>query len=203
MVEIPSHRTGESKIRSKERQKLRNELWVVIPFFLTSIFFFVQSFEYTFRARILPMLVGLILAIATAMRLLYIFFPTNRLRLGEFKEGGLAGEFDDVKESIEKEVFKEDLKRKPSREITGRDEGKAFMALIGCFLGFLLFGYLVGVFITIVGIGFFYGYREKLPLVTSLIVMYFIVYVILYRLLGAPEDFGLLLDPILRSLNLI
>jgi hypothetical protein len=198
-----SHRTGESKISSKERQKLRNELWVVIPFFLTSLFFFVQSFEYTFRARILPMLVGLIMAIATGMRLFYIFFPTHRFKLGEFKEGGLAGEFDDVKESIEKEVFKKDQKRERASEITARDEGKAFGALIGCFLGFLLFGYLVGVFIAIVGISFFYGYREKSPLVTSLIAMYFIVYVILCRLLGAPEDFGLLLDPILRSLNLI
>ena len=113
-MEAPSNRTGGSKISSKERQKLRNELWVVIPFFLTSIFFFVQSFEYTFRARILPMLVGLILAIATGMRLFYIFFPTNRLKLGEFKEGGLAGEFDDVKESIEKEVLKEGLRRERS-----------------------------------------------------------------------------------------
>jgi hypothetical protein len=202
MKEAPSHRTGEPKISSKEKQKLRNELWVVIPFFLTSLFFFLQSFEYTFRASVLPMLVGLIMAIATGMRLLYIFFPTNRFGLGEFKEGGLAGEFDDVKESIEKEVFKEDLKR-ARREITARDERKAFSALIGCFLGFLLFGYLVGVFIAIVGISYFYGYREKWPLVTSLVSMYFIVYVILYRLLGAPEDFGLLLDPILRSLNLI
>jgi hypothetical protein len=202
-MQAASNRAGGSKISSREKQKLRNELWVVIPFFLTSIFFFVQSFEYTFRARILPMLVGLILAIATGMRLLYIFLPTHRLKLGEFKEGGLAGEFDDVKESIEKEVFKEGLRREVSREITVRDERKAFGALIGSFLAFLLFGYLVGVFVAIVGVSFYYGYREKLPLVTSLISMYFVVYVILYKLLGAPEDFGLLLDPILRSLNLI
>jgi hypothetical protein len=202
-VEAPSNRAGGSKISSKEKQKLHNELWIVIPFFLTSLFFFVGSFEYKFRASVLPMLVGLIMAIVTAMRLFYIFFPTNKFKLGEFKEGGLAGEFDGVKESIEKEVFKEDPKREISREITARDERKAFIALIGCFLGFLLFGYLVGVFVAIVGVGFYYGYREKLPLVTSLISMYFIVYVVLYKLLGAPEDFGLVLDPILRSLNLI
>lgn len=202
-MEAPSHRAGESKISSKERQKLRNELWVVIPFFITSLFFFVQSFEYTFRARILPMVVGLIMAIVTGMRLFYIFFPTHRLRVGEFKEGGLAEEFDGMKENIEKEVLREGRKREATREITARDERKAFIALIGCFLGFLLFGYLVGVFVAIVGISFYYGYREKGPLVASLISMYFIVYVILYRLLGAPEDFGLLLDPLLRSLNIL
>ncbi len=202
-MEAPSHRAGESKIGSREKQKLRNELWVVIPFFITSLFFFVQSFEYTFRARILPMLVGLVMVIATGMRLFYILFPTHRLKIGEFKAGGLAEEFDGMKESIEKEVRKEDPKREAARVITARDERKAFMALIGCFLGFLLLGYLVGVFLAIVGVSFYYGYREKGPLVASLLSMYFIIYVILYKLLGAPEDYGLLLDPILRSLHIL
>ncbi len=202
-MEAPTHRSGESKIGSREKQKLRNELWVVIPFFITSLYFFVQSFEYTFRARILPMLVGLIMVIATGMRLFYILFPTHRLKIGEFKAGGLAEEFDGMKESIKKEVRREDSKREAARVITARDEGKAFMALIGCFLGFLLFGYLVGVFLAIVGVSFYYGYREKGPLVASLISMYVIIYVILYKLLGAPEDYGLLLDPILRSLHIL
>ena len=195
---------NQHKLSSKEKKKLRNELWVVIPFLITSLFFFVESFNYKFQARILPMLVGFVMTLVTAMRLLYIFFPHNRLRIGEFKEGGLAEEFDEVKENIEEELVKGNLKKgAPRREITSRDERKAFIPLIACFFAFLLFGYLVGVFIAIVGVSFYYGYRERWPLITSLISMYLIVYVILYRLLGAPEDFGLLLEPVLRSFHLI
>jgi len=194
---------NEHKLNSKGEKNLRNELWVVIPFLITSVFFFVESFNYKFQARVLPMLVGFVMTLVTAMRLFYIFFPGNRLRIGEFKEGGLAEEFDEVKENIEEERVKGKLKRAPRREITSRDERKAFIPLIACFFAFLLFGYLVGVFIAIVGVSFYYGYRERWPLITSLISMYFIVYVILYRLLGAAEDFGLLLEPVLRSLHLI
>jgi hypothetical protein len=195
---------NEPKLSSKEKKKLRNELWVVIPFLITSLFFFVESFNYKFQARILPMLVGFVMTLVTAMRLFYIFFSGNRLRIGEFKEGGLAEEFDEVKENIEKELVKGNFEKgAPRREITSRDERKAFIPLIACFFAFLLFGYLVGIFIAIVGVSFYYGYRERWPLITSLISMYLIVYVILYRLLGAPEDFGLLLDPVLRSLHLI
>ena len=195
---------NEHKLNSKEEKNLRNELWVVIPFLITSVFFFVESFNYKFQARVLPMLVGFVMTLATAMRLFYILFPGNRLRIGEFKGGGLAEEFDEVKENIEEELVKGNLEKGASRrEITSRDEKKAFIPLIASFFVFLLFGYLVGVFIVIVGVSLYYGYREKLPLITSLISIYLIVYVILYRLLGAPEDFGLLLEPVLRSFHLI
>jgi hypothetical protein len=55
----------------------------------------------------------------------------------------------------------------------------------------------------IVGTSYYYGYKDKAPLLISLVSLYLVVYVVLYKLLDAPADFGLLLEPILRSLNLL
>jgi len=87
--------------------------------------------------------------------------------------------------------------------VTSVDERKAFIGAIGSFLVFLLCGYLIGSFVVVIGASYYYGYKEKLPIAIVLASLFLIVYVLLYKLLEAPEDFGLLLDPILRSLDLI
>jgi hypothetical protein len=83
------------------------------------------------------------------------------------------------------------------------DEKKAFYALIGCFIASLLFGYMFAMVFVIAGTSYYYGYKNKLHLLISLVSMYVIVYVVLYRVLEAPMDYGLLLEPILKSLHLI
>jgi hypothetical protein len=95
------------------------------------------------------------------------------------------------------------IKKEPARQITFREEKKAFIALFFCFISFLLFGYLVGTFFVIVGTSYYYGFKKKWKVLITLISMYFIIYVCLYRLLGAPADFGLLLQPILESFDLL
>lgn len=189
------------ELRAKEVKDLREELWIILPFFIFTIYIFFGSFRYKFEARTVPMLIGFVTMVLSGMRLFHIIFPKSKI--GLFKEAGLAGEFDTIKDKIEEETLKGKYEEAPTKEITFRDEGKAFLALIGCFVAFLLFGYLVALFFVIVGTSYFYGYKEKVKILISLVSMYLLCYLVLYKLLGAPEDFGVLLDPILRSLHLI
>ena len=194
-------KTEKQEPSGKEMKNLREELWIILPFFILSVYFFFGSFSYKLEARTVPMLIGAATAILTGMRLFHILFPKSKV--GQFKEAGLAGEFDTLKEEIEGETLKGKYEEEPTKEVTFRDEKKAFLALIGCFIAFLLFGYLVGIFFVIIGTSYFYGYRRKKQLLISLISMYILAYVLLYKILGAPEDFGLVLDPILKSLHII
>ncbi len=91
-------------LSTKELKKLRGELVVILPIFLISLYFFLGSFQYKPEARDVPMLIGLLTAILSGMRLFHIIFPKSKI--GEFKEAGLAGEFDSMKEKIEEEVLK-------------------------------------------------------------------------------------------------
>ncbi len=188
-------------LSADERNKLRGELWIIIPFFLFSLYLFGGSFRYKFEASTVPMIIGLGTAILTGMRLFYILYP--QFRIGEFKEAGLAGEFDHMKEEIEQETLKGRTEEPAPKEVAFVDEKKAFICIIGCFVVFLLLGYIVGTFFVIVGSSYYYNYKDKVPLLISLASLYLIVYVVLYKLLDAPADFGLLLEPILRSLNLL
>jgi hypothetical protein len=192
---------GKPGLSADERNKLRGELWIIIPFFLFSLYLFAGSFRYKFEASTVPMIIGLGTAILTGMRLVYIFFP--QFRIGEFKETGLAGEFDHMKEEIEEKTMKGRLEEPETKKLAFADEKKAFICIIGCFVAFLLLGYIVGTFFVIVGSSYYYGYKDKGPLLISVVSLYLIVYVVLYKLLDAPADFGLLLEPILRSLNLL
>ncbi len=189
------------ELRAKEVKDLREELWIILPFFIFTIYIFFGSFRYKFEARTVPMLIGFVTMVLSGMRLFHIIFPKSKI--GLFKEAGLAGEFDTIKDKIEEETLKGKYEEAPTKEITFRDEGKAFLALIGCFVAFLLFGYLVAIFFVIVGTSYYYGYKEKVKIFISLVAMYLICYLVLYKLLGAPEDFGILLGPILSSLDLI
>lgn len=192
---------GKTVLTAEELKELRGELWIIIPFFLFALYLSAGSFRYKFEASTVPMIIGAGTAILTGMRLFYIFFP--QFRIGEFKEAGLAGEFDHMKEEIEAETLKGRLEEPEKKEITFADEKKAFIALIGCFVTFLLLGYLVGTFFVIVGASYYYGYKEKVPILITLVSLYLVVYIVLYKLLDAPADFGLLLEPILNSLNLL
>ena len=193
--------TKKPEMSLKELKKLRQELWVIVPFFIFALYIFLGSFRYKLAARTVPMLIGLVTTILTGMRLFHIIFPQSKI--GQFKEAGLAGEFDTIKDKIEEETLKVKYEEVPTKEITFRDERKAFFALIGCFVAFLLFGYLVALFFVIVGTSYYYGYKEKLKILISLVSMYLLCYLVLYKLLGAPEDYGILLGPILQSLNLV
>ena len=194
-------KTEKQEPSRKELKNLREELWIILPFFILSVYFFFGSFRYKLEARTVPMLIGAGTAILTGMRLFHILFPKSKI--GQFKESGLAGEFDTLKEEIEGEALKGKYEEEPAKEVTFQDEKKAFLALIGCFIALLIFGYLVGIFFVIVGTSYFYSYRKKKQLIISLISMYIICYVLLYKVLGAPEDFGLVLEPILKSLRMI
>lgn len=193
----------------KELEKLRGELWIILPFFAFTLFIFLGSFQYKFEAAIVPMFIGFAMLILAGTRLFHIIFPKSRI--GDFKESGLAGEFDSIKDHIEEELqkrheeepAKQMTKDEPTKQITFRDEKKAFFALLFCFGSVLLFGYLVGGFFVIVGTCYYYGFKKKGKILITLVSMYFIIYVCLYKLLGAPADFGLLLQPILESLNLL
>jgi hypothetical protein len=191
----------KSQLSDKELKKLRDELWVVIPFFVAALVFFLGSFQFRKEAADVPMVIGAITTLLVGMRLYHIIFPHSKI--GEFKEAGLAGEFDHIKETIEEETLKGHYEGPKGKEITFADERKAFIGIIGCFVLFLLFGYILGCMIAIVFCSYYYGYKEKLPLTIVVLSLFIIVYVVLYKLLEAPEDFGLLLTPILEKLELI
>ncbi len=191
----------KSQLSDKELKNLRNELWVVIPFFLAALVFFFMSFQFKREAAHVPMVIGATTAILLAMRLYYIIFPHSKI--GEFKEAGLAGEFDHMKDKIEEETLKGREKEAKGKTITFADEKKAFLGLIVCFLIYLLFGYIVGSFIAIIFGCYYYGYRDKMPIAIILASLFIIVVVLLYKIMEAPEDFGLLLTPILEKFELI
>ncbi len=201
-------KTKEEELSAKGLKKLRGELWIILPFLVFSLCMFLGGFRYPLGAGILPIFVGFFTLVIAGMRLYHIIFP--RSRIGDFKEAGLGGEFDSMKEEIEEEVLRvrsEEVlnvhEEETVHEISSGAERKALIALIGCLGSFLLFGYLVGTFFVIVGTSYYYGYKQKGPLLITLVILYFIIYILLYKLLGAPADFGLVLEPILESLNLI
>ncbi len=196
-----SSKTKRPELSLEELKKLREELLIILPLFIFALYIFLGSFQYVFEARTVPMLIGGIAVIITGLRLFHILFPKSRI--GDFKESGLAGEFDSIKEEIEKETLKGHYEERPTTAITSREEKKAIITIIGCFIAFLLFGYLFGTFLVIAGTSYYYGFRKKGPLLITLASMYLIVYVLLYKLLGAPADFGLVLKPILKSIGLI
>jgi len=179
---------------------LMDELWIILPFFVFSLFVFLGSFQYKTEASTVPMIIGFITTVLTGMRLVHIAFPMSKI--GEFKEAGLADDFDSMKDRIGREALKGHYEEETIK-VTFRDEKKAFIALIGCFVIFLLLGYMVGILFVIIGSSYFYGYKNKGSILVSLITMYFIVYVLLYRLLDAPLDFGLVLGPILQYFDLL
>ncbi|MDP2268230.1 MAG: hypothetical protein Q8K46_03580 [Deltaproteobacteria bacterium] len=185
----------------KDLKELRDELWVVVPFFLAALGFFLGSFTFKQGAGEVPMVVGFITLVMAGLRLYHIIRPQSKI--GEFNEAGLAGEFDHIKEEIEEETSKGHHEELKGKVVTFIDERKAFIGAIGCFLAFILCGYIVGSLLVIVGASYYYGYKEKLPIAIVMVSVFLIVYVLLYKLLEAPGDFGLLLDPILRSLDLI
>ncbi len=193
--------TKREELSAKGLKTLRGELWVILPFFAFSLFIFLGSFQYKPEAKVLPMLVGLFALVLTGMRLFHIIFP--RSKIGEFREVSLAGKFDDRQEEIKKEVLKSHDEEEAVKEITSRDELKALISLMFCGASFILFGYLVGTFFVVVGTSYYYGYKKKGPLLITLASLYFLVYGILYKLMGASADFGLILGPILKSLSLI
>ena len=191
----------KSALTDKELKKLRNELWVVLPFFLAALGFFLGSFGFKKGAADVPKVIGGITAILFGMRLYYIIFPHSKI--GEFKEAGLAGEFDHMKDKIEEETSKGREKEAEGKTITFAEEKKAFLGLISCFLIYLLFGYIVGSLIAVIFACYYYGYKDKLPIAVILASLFLIVYVLLYKIMEAPEDFGLLLTPILERFELI
>jgi len=185
----------------KDLKELRNELWVVVPFVLASLGFFLGSFSFKRGAGGVPMVVGFLTLVMSGMRLYHIIRPQSKI--GEFNEAGLAGEFDHMKDVIEEETLKGHYEEPKGKVVTVVDERKAFLGVFISFLCFLLFGYIIGGFVAIVFGTLYYGYRDRLPIAVVLASLFLIVYVLLYKLLEAPGDFGLLLDPILRSFNLI
>jgi len=200
--------TKNSSPNLKDLKKLRGELWIILPFFVFTLYIFLGSFRYKFESAVVPMVISFATVVLAGMRLFHIIFPKSKI--GDFKEAGLAGEFESIKDQIEEELVKkseeESTKQitveEPAKQITFREEKKAFIALLFCFVSVLLFGYLVGTFFVIVGTCYYYRFRKIWKLFITLASMYFIIYVCLYKLLGAPADFGLLLQPILESLNL-
>ncbi len=195
-----SPKIESEELSVKELKELRGELWVIPIFFVFALIMFLGSFKYKFQSAMVPMLIGGCAVILAGMRLFHILFPKSKI--GEFSEAGLAGEFDTIKEEIEKETLKGHYEE-PSKPITFLQEKKAYIALIGCFVVALLFGYIVGIFFTIVGTSYYYGFKKKGPLLITLVAMYLIVYLLLVKLLEGPMFFGLVLEPILKSLNLI
>ncbi len=191
----------EQESKDKRINKSRGELVVVVPFFLFSIAILLASIGYRKEASLVPVLSGVTGLILSGMRLIYLLFP--QYGIGEFKQGGLAKEFDDIRDEIEEELHIKTQEEEPAYDISLRDEMKAFVYLIGSFIIFLLFGYLVGAFFVVIGCCYFYDYREWKPVIISLVSIYLIIYLILFKLLGAPTDFGLLLEPILKSYRII
>ncbi len=183
----------------KELRELREELYIIVPFFIFSLILFFGSFQYKFESRTVPMLIGALAILLAGMRLYHIIFPKSKI--GRFGEAGLAGEFDSMKEEIEGEVLKGHYEG--PKPVTFLEEKKAFIALLGGSLALFLLGYFIGGFFLIVGTSYYYGYKEKLPLLVSLITMFIIVYILLIVVLDSPMYHGVLLEPILRSFDLI
>ena len=192
----------KSKVDStgEDLKELRDELWIVVPFFLIALGFFLGSFSLSWGAGSVPMMVGFATVIMMGMRLFHIIFPQSKI--GEFNEEGLAGEFDHIKEEIEEETLKKHYEDPEEQAVTAADERKAFLGAIISFLIFLLFGYIVGSLVLIVVLSYYYGYKEKRFIAIVTASLFLIVYVILYKLMEGPDDFGLLLKPILKSLDL-
>jgi len=184
----------------KAQKELHEELYIVIPFFVFALIMFLGSFNYRIESRIIPLSFGALTLILSGMRLIYIIFP--KAKIGKFGETGLAGEFDALQEEIEEQTLKGHYEEEVL-PVTFQQEKKALVVLIVGALTFLLFGYLAGGFLVIVGSGYYYGYREKLPLFVSLVVVFFIVYVLLIKLLDGPMYYGLLVEPMLISLRLL
>ncbi len=185
----------------KDLRELKDELWIVVPFFLIALGFFLGSFSVSREAGVVPMAVGLVTAIILGLRLFHILFPQSRI--GEFDQGSLAGEFDHLKDKIEEETLKEHHEEPEGKKITAADEIKAFLGAIIGLLIFICFGYIVGSLMVIVALSYYYGYREKLPIAIVVASLFLIVYVVLYKLLEGPQGFGLLLKPILKWLDLL
>lgn len=195
--------TQERELNAMGTKDLRQELWIILPIFVISACMFVGSFQYRFEAASVPMFVGAIAVLLSGMRFFHILFP--RSRIGAFKEESLGSEFDSLKKKIEDDlqVVEEEG---PAAQITFRKEKKAFIGLFGCFVAFFLFGYLVGTFLVVVGASYYYGFKKKGPILISLVTMYVIVYVTLYKIMGAPSYYGLvgrMLKPVLKSLHMI
>ncbi|MFB3884931.1 MAG: tripartite tricarboxylate transporter TctB family protein [Thermodesulfobacteriota bacterium] len=188
-------------LSTKELKELRGELWVIPAFLVFAFVIFVGSFQYKFEAAMVPMLIGAVAVILAGMRFLHILFP--KTKIGEFRERGLAGEFDNIEKKIKDETLKDKYEEAPEKTLSFRDERTAFIALISCLVVFLLFGHFVGIFYAIVGTSYYYGFKKKIPLLISLVAMYLIVYLLLNKLLEGPVFFGLILGPILESLDLI
>lgn len=197
--------TKGEELSAKSLEKLRNELWIALPLFAFSLFMFLGSFLYRFEASVLPMVIGFGTSVGLGMRLLYVIFPRSKIgKSGKFREESLSAEFDRKRDEVKKEIhFEEHYIEETEKEITNREELKAFISLIICCASFLLFGYLVGIFFALVGTSYYYGYKEKGPLLICLASLYFIIYVILHKVMEAPADYGLVLKPILISLGLI
>src|SRR3972149_1540458 len=134
----------KSKVDStgEDLKELRDELWIVVPFFLIALGFFLGSFSLSWGAGSVPMMVGFATVIMMGMRLFHIIFPQSKI--GEFNEEGLAGEFDHIKEEIEEETLKKHYEDPEEQAVTTADERQAFLGAIISFLIFLLFGYIVG-----------------------------------------------------------
>ncbi|MFB3887792.1 MAG: hypothetical protein ACE144_21440 [Thermodesulfobacteriota bacterium] len=195
--------TDRFRSGTKEVRELREELWILLPIFLLSAVLFIGSFSYRFEAAMVPIFMGAIALLFSGMRLFHVLFP--RSKIGEFKEEGLGGEFETLKQKI-----KDDLHIAHGKETTPEmafgKEAKAFAGLLGCFLVFFLLGYLVGTFFVIVGASYYYGFKKKGTILISLIIMYSIVYGILYELMEAPLDYGVVghwMKPILKSFHLL
>ena len=199
MSKDPKRKRGELSV--KELKELRGEFWVIPPFLIFALIIFLGSFQYKFEAAMVPMLIGAVAVILAGMRFLHILFP--KTKIGEFKETGLAGEFDSIEKKIKGETLKDKYEETPEKALSFREEKTAFIALISCFVIFLLFGHFIGIFYAIVGTSYYYGFKKKGPLLISLVAMYLIVYLLLNKLLEGPMFFGLILEPILESLDLI
>ena len=91
-----------SQSSTKEVRDLREELWILLPIFLISTVIFVGSFIYRFEAAMVPMFMGAIAVLLSAMRLFHVLFP--RSKIGEFKEEGIGGEFDALKQKIKDDL---------------------------------------------------------------------------------------------------
>jgi hypothetical protein len=184
----------------KELKDLREELFIIVPFFIFALILFLGSFQYRFESRTVPMLIGALGIILSGMRFYHIIFPKSKI--GRFGEAGLAGDFDTLREEIEKETLKGHYEE-TSKPISFREEKKAFIALLGGGLAVFFFGYFIGGVILIMGTSYYYGFKKKLPLFLTLVIMFLIVYVLLIRVLDSPMYHGVLLGRLLNLFNLI
>lgn len=182
------------------REKLPGELWIIIPFFSFALYIFLGSFQYKVEASTVPMSVGLVAVLLTGIRLIHLLFP--QLPVGKFEETGLAEDFDHLKKKIETKTLGRQAAGE-EKESPFESEKKPLIALIASFLIFLLFGYLVGSFLVVLGTSFFFGFRKKKPILVTMGMLFLIVWVILYGLLKSPPGFGLVLGPLLKALRLI